>query len=94
MLAAAAPSCTIAKPIVGALAGPFVILGESGGLDGCGCGDGRAFACAWAILMGVGAVGGLVTGIVSDVQFLTGAAAADPTANWWHPFRTNTSRTD
>ncbi len=94
VLTTAVPSCTITKPIVGAMAGPFVILGNSGDLGGCGCsGDGRGLVCAWAFMMGVGAVCGLVTGVVSDVQYLTGAAA-DPTANWYDPFKTNTSKTD
>jgi hypothetical protein len=38
-----------------------------------------------------GAVGGLVTGVISDVQVLSGAAESTPTQNWWDPFRTNTS---
>jgi hypothetical protein len=93
-LATATSSCTIAKPIIGALAAPFVILGNSGGAGGCGCdGDGRGWLCAFAFMMAVGAVCGLVTGVVSDVQYLTGAAT-DPTANWYDPFKTNTSKSE
>ena len=61
---------------------------------GCGCdGDGRGWLCAFAFMMAVGAVCGLVTGVVSDVQYLTGAAT-DPTANWYDPFKTNTSKSE
>ncbi len=84
--------CTLVKPVTGAIAGPFVILGSSNGaFCGCGCGcDGRGVLVALAVMSAVGAGVGLVTGIISDVQALTGAAA-DPTANWWDPMRTNTS---
>lgn len=83
--------CTLVKPAIGAVVGPILILSEpAGGLGGgCGC-DGRGVAAAFAALMAVGAAIGLVTGVVSDVQALSGAAA-DPTANWWHPMKTNTS---
>jgi hypothetical protein len=70
--------CTLAKPIVGIVTGPVIILGNSGGL-GCGC-DGRGVACALAVLAVVGAGAGLVTGIISDVRVLAGAAN-DPSAN-------------
>lgn len=82
--------CTLAKPLVGAVVGPAVMLGNSGGDFGCGCGDGRAFLAVLAAGSAVGAVAGLVTGIVSDVQALTGDVA-DPCANWWDPFKTNAS---
>ncbi|MEO6594535.1 MAG: hypothetical protein ABIP94_07265 [Planctomycetota bacterium] len=85
--------CTLVKPVVGAIAGPFVILAASDGTGfGCDC-DGRAIVVALAVMSAVGAVVGLVTGIISDVQALTGAAS-DPTANWWHPLKTNTSAVD
>ncbi len=81
--------CTLAKPLVGAVTGPFVILGQSNG-DWCGhSGDGRAVLCAFALLAVVGAGGGLVTGVISDVQAVCGAAR-DPCNNWWDPFKTNT----
>ena len=38
----------------------------------------------------VGATGGLVTGIVSDVQVVLGEVE-NPTNNWWDPFAFNTS---
>lgn len=87
--------CTLAKPVVGVFTGPVVLLAGSGGGGGgwgCGCrGDGRAVLYLFAVLAVVGAGGGLVTGIISDVQVLTGAAS-DPCDNWWDPFRTNTMR--
>ena len=85
--------CTLTKPVVGAFTGPAVLLtGGSGSGWGCGCrGDGRAVLYLFAVLAVVGAGGGLVTGIISDVQVLTGAAS-EPCHNWWEPFRTNTMR--
>ena len=80
--------CTLAKQLVGAVVGPAIMLGH---IDvSCGCGDGRAFLAVLAIGSAVGAVAGLVTGIVSDVHALSGDVA-DPCANWWDPFKTNTS---
>lgn len=90
----AIPGCTLVKPVVGAVIGPFVMVGESGGIGDCCGADPRALACAYMLLACVGAAGGLVSGVISDVQVLSGAASADPTANWWDPFKTNTSRGD
>lgn len=82
-------SCTLCKPFVGALTGPVIFLGHSSGdFGGCGC-DARAAACAFVVFAAVGAVAGLVTGVVSDVQVLRGRAH-DPCNNWWDPFATNT----
>ncbi len=80
------PGCTLAKPIVGVVTGPVVILGS--GLDVGYRGDGRDLACALAVLAVIGAGGGLVTGIVSDFRVLTGDAA-EPCHNWWNPFAVN-----
>ena len=80
--------CTVAKPLVGAVTGPIVLLAASNG-SFCSCGDGRAVLYLFVFMAAVGAGGGLVTGIISDVQVLTGAAD-DPCHNWWEPFRTNT----
>jgi hypothetical protein len=82
-------SCTLCKPIVGAVTGPAIFLGHSGGNFGCCC-DGRGIAAAFLFASAVGAVAGLATGIVSDVQFLCGRAP-DPCQNWADPFATNTS---
>jgi hypothetical protein len=90
-LVLALPACTLCKPIIGALVAPAMTVGE-GGFDGCG--DGQGYVCGLCIMAGVGAACGFVTGAISDVQALTGAASADPTANWWDPFRTNTDPTD
>ena len=87
LIGLATGGCTLAKPFVGAVTGPAMILGNSGGNWG---GDGRALAC---VLMGcsiIGAGAGLVTGVISDVQFLCGYAR-NPAHNWWNPFATNTS---
>ena len=82
--------CTLAKPFVGVVAGPVVILGSSGGnWGGCGC-DGRAVVAVLIVAAAIGAGAGLVTGVISDVQFLCGRAH-DPTRNWCNPFATNTS---
>jgi hypothetical protein len=87
-LLSAGSGCTLCKPIVGVFTGPAVILAETDGDWGCGCGDGRALVAAFGVMAAVGAVGGLVTGIISDVQVLTGRARR-PTHNWWDPFKTN-----
>lgn len=68
------------------------MLGHSGGgFIGCGCDDGRAVVVLFGLMSAAGACAGLVTGIVSDVQCLTGDVY-DPCRNWWDPFATNTSR--
>ena len=79
--------CTLVKPLVGAVTGPVIILGNSAD-GGCFNGDWRGIGCALASLAVIGAVGGLVTGIVSDVRVLT-ESAQDPTDNWWDPFAIN-----
>ncbi len=83
-----ASGCTLCKPIVGAVAGPVVLLGSTGGDWSCGCHDGRAVAVVLIVAAGVGAAAGLVTGIISDVNALSGRAE-DPCRNWWHPLATN-----
>lgn len=78
--------CTLAKPIVGAVTGPAVILAN---VNTCYCGDWQGAACVLAVGAAIGAACGVVTGIISDVQALTGAAT-DPCRNWWNPLATNT----
>ncbi|MBL8733366.1 MAG: hypothetical protein JNN13_13430 [Planctomycetes bacterium] len=86
-----APGCTLAKPLIGAITGPVVILGNTtGSFSGCGGCDGRAVVGVFGVMAVVGATAGLVTGIISDVQWMTGAAD-DPSRNWADPFLTNTS---
>lgn len=86
-----APGCTLAKPLVGIITGPVVLLANTGGYHGgCGCDDGRALIGLFGIMAAIGATAGLVTGIISDVQWMTGAAE-DPCRNWADPFATNTS---
>jgi hypothetical protein len=85
----AGSGCTLAKPVVGAIAAPVIVLGSgSGSSYSYGCGDGRALVAALGVIAAAGAVCGLVTGIVSDVQALSGHCE-DPCANWWDPFATN-----
>jgi len=81
--------CTLCKPLVGAVTGPVVVLANSNGnWGGCGC-DGRAIVAVFVVAAAIGAASGLVTGIISDVQYVCGYAD-DPTRNWWDPFATNT----
>lgn len=83
--------CTLAKPVVGAVVGPVVLLGGIGSNGGCSCrcDDGRGLVFLLAFGSAVGATAGLVTGIISDLQVLCGDAP-DPTHNWWNPLATNT----
>lgn len=77
------------KPVVGAVTGPAFgaqFLGPS-----CGCNDGRGVLAFLGVMAVAGAGVGLVTGVISDVQALTGEAP-DPCRNWYDPFSTNTSR--
>lgn len=83
-LAAPAGGCTVCKPVVGALAAPFVVLGPSG-YHGCGCDDGRAALAAFAVIAAAGAVCGLVTGILTDVEIVCGNNP-EPLCYWWDPF--------
>ena len=90
LVVSSASGCTLVKPVVGAVTGPVVLLAASGGQGiGCGCQDGRAILVLFAVAAAIGAGGGLVTGIISDVQALCGVAD-DPCRNWQHPFATNT----
>lgn len=90
-LALSTSSCTLVKPIAGAIVGPVVVMGQPGSFAGCGCTDGRALLIFYGVFAAAGAAVGLVTGIISDVQALTGDAS-DPCRNWYDPFATNTSR--
>lgn len=86
-----APGCTLTKPLIGAITGPVVLFANtSGPFGGCGGCDGRAVACTFGLFAAVGAAAGLVTGIISDVQWLAGTAD-EPSRNWADPFLTNTS---
>jgi len=90
-LALSTSSCTLVKPVAGAIVGPVVVMGRTGPFGGCGCDDGRALLIFYGAFAAAGAVVGLVTGVISDVQALTGDAC-DPCRNWYDPFATNTSR--
>jgi tRNA A37 threonylcarbamoyltransferase TsaD len=87
---AGSSGCTLAKPVVGVVTGPVVLIGHSNGHIGAPCGDASGIVVALVVMAVSGAVGGLVTGVISDVHALSGAAA-DPAHNWWDPFKTNTS---
>lgn len=89
VLAAAAfssTSCTLAKPFVCAVTAPIYVLGRT---EPCGC-DPRGAACGIVIVAAVGAAAGLVTGIISDINYLSGRAS-EPARNLLDPFATNTS---
>ncbi|HEB52206.1 MAG TPA: hypothetical protein ENI87_03010 [bacterium] len=89
-LAAAAfssTSCTLAKPVVCAVTTPVYVLGNAG-VWSCGCDDGYVLACGAAVFSVVGIVGGFVTGIISDINVLTGRCH-DPIRNLHDPFATN-----
>lgn len=79
-------SCTLGKPLVCAVTTPCYVIGHSSG----GCGDPRGLACAAMLFGAAGAAAGLVTGIVSDVNWMLGRAT-DPCRNLHDPFATNTS---
>lgn len=78
--------CTVTKPLVCAVALPAKAVGNPSCLGACN--DARALGCAFMVLAAVGAAGGLVTGFVSDIQFLCGATD-DPTHNLADPFAVN-----
>ncbi len=80
--------CTLVKPMVGAVTGPIYAVGATGVPVGCGCRDGCGVALYFLGAAAVGAVAGLVTGVISDVRVLTGHAR-EPVENWWNPFDTN-----
>lgn len=82
----ASTSCTLAKPVVCAVTTPIYVLANT---DACGC-DPRGALCGLVVISAVGAVGGLVTGIVSDINCLTGEVD-NPCRNLHDPFATNTS---
>lgn len=82
-------SCTLAKPFVCAVTTPIYVLGKSSGSGSCGYRPEGA-ACALLVVSAIGAAGGLVTGIISDINILNGDVD-DPTRNFHDPFATNTS---
>ena len=84
--------CTLVKPLVGAVVGPAVMLGNSGG-DFSGCNSGEAVVGVLALMAVVGAGAGLITGIISDVRVVCGCCD-DPTNNWWDPFKINNGACD
>ena len=80
--------CTLVKPLVGAVVGPAIMLGNSGGdFSGCGC-NGEGIVAALTVMAAVGAGAGLITGIISDVRVICGCSES-PTNNWWDPFKIN-----
>jgi len=84
-------SCTLVKPVVGAVTGPvYAVAGIGGFPHGHHGHDGYGIACFFVAAAAVGATVGLVTGVISDFQYLFGYAD-DPTRNWANPFATNTS---
>ncbi len=82
--------CTVVKPVVGVFTAPVLLMsGHYGGSEGVGTLQGEGGARAAVIGMAaIGAVGGLVTGVLSDWAVLT-RATQEPTRNWWDPLATN-----
>ena len=88
VLALSSTSCTLAKPLVCAVTMPIYVIGNS---DGCSSvRDPRGAACGFLVFAAVGAACGLVTGIISDINWIAGEAD-DPARNIHDPFATNTS---
>ena len=86
-----APSvgCTLVKPAVCALTTPALVL--DGPVVWSSRGDGRAALCGLAVIAGVGAAGGLVTGFLSDCYYIAGMTD-EPCRNLHVAFATNLSR--
>jgi hypothetical protein len=83
-------SCTVIKPVTCAVIGPFILASQSEGTFFRGDPvSPEAAAVVLGLFVGVCAAGGLVTGFVSDVNYLMGSVV-DPTRNICHPFVTNT----
>ena len=90
-VAFASASCsTLVKPVVCAVTTPIYVIAQSANSGTAYSSDGRGVACAFVVVAAVGAAGGLVTGVISDVNMLTGNAP-DPFRNIHDPFATNTS---
>jgi hypothetical protein len=79
-------SCTLAKPVVCAVTLPVYVLAHSDRF----CGEPEVLLGGLFVVSAVGAGCGLVTGIISDIQWLAGAKG-DPTRNLHDPFATFTS---
>lgn len=90
VVSSSASCSTLVKPVVCAVTAPVYVLGQSANYGAAYSSDGRGVACAIVMVAAVGAAGGLVTGVISDVNMLTGNAP-DPFRNIHDPFATNTS---
>ncbi len=87
-------SCTVVKPVVCTFTWPVVLLSEEGRSEPMfSGGDGPVGKGALIFLGGVfavGPVGGFVTGVISDVNVLTGdSTPGRPGRNLHHPLLTN-----
>ena len=82
-------SCTIVKPVVGAITGPVYVIAELGEVPSSYDDGGCAVVGFLIVTSAIGATCGLVTGIISDIQVLLGAASK-PIQNWGNPFAINT----
>jgi len=87
-----APSvgCTLVKPAVCAITTPALVL-SGGARSWSSSHDGRGALCSLAVVAGVGAAGGLVTGFLSDCYYIAGMTD-EPYRNLHNPFATNRSR--
>ena len=81
--------CTLVKPAVCAITTPARVL--SGPVVWSDGGDGRAVLCGLAVVAGVGAAGGFVTGFLSDCYYITGRTD-EPCRNLHDAFATNLQR--
>ncbi len=93
-------SCTVTKPVVCTFTWPVLLFAEPGTqtqLFGHQSGtgntyeDGRTGAyILLGFLFAIGPVGGLVTGVISDINVLTGeSTSGHPARNLYHPLLTN-----
>ena len=87
-------SCTVVKPVVCTFTWPVVLLSEEGRSEPMFLGGdgpvGTAALLYLGVFLSVGPVGGLVTGVISDVNVLTGdSTPGRPGRNLHHPLLTN-----
>ena len=93
-------SCTITKPVVCTVTWPVLLLtapghqtqlfDHSSGTGDTEYGSGKGAYMLLGFLFAIGPVGGLVTGVISDINVLTGeSTSGHPARNLYHPLLTN-----
>ena len=87
-----AGGCTVVKPVVGVFTAPVLLMtghyGTQLRMDGGGGGGSTALVFG---ILAMGAMGGLVTGVLSDWAVLA-RETQEPTRNWWDPLATNSDK--